>query len=154
MPTPTFGYVLKYGRKILRPYSFRKENKRPPQFRSKFKYKSHTLKQSGYAFLDGNAVEIGFGIRGNIKRLFEFHKHRDFDVESVKTAVVKRDCVGDLRLCITVLFDGWALSRRVKISPCRMAQRMSPRGVLHSASSYSGNAGASMKAQSSWHLPQ
>ncbi len=79
---------------------FAKDNKRPPKFRSRFKYKSYTLKQAGYAFLDGNKIQIGFGVRGKIKRIFRYHKSRDFDVESVKTVTIKRDRVGDLWICV------------------------------------------------------
>ena len=79
---------------------FARENKRPPKFRSRFRYQSYTLKQSGYEFLDGNKIQIRFGIRGKIKRVFRYHKSRDFDVESVKTVTIKRDRVGDLWLCV------------------------------------------------------
>lgn len=79
---------------------FTKENKRPPKFRSCFRYQSYTLKQTGYEFLDSNKIQIGFGIRGRIKRVFRYHKSRNFDVESVKTVTVIRDRVGDLWLCI------------------------------------------------------
>ena len=84
---------------------FKKENKRPPKFRARFKYKSYTLKQSGYDFVGGNVVQLCFGVRGRIKRLFKYHKHREFDVKRVKTVVVKRDRVGDLWLCITAKCD-------------------------------------------------
>lgn len=80
---------------------FKRQNKRLPKFRARFKYKSYTLKQSGYEFVGGNVVRLSFGIRGRVKRLFKFHKHREFDVESVQTVVIKRDRVGDLWLCIT-----------------------------------------------------
>ncbi len=79
---------------------FARENKRPPKFRSRFRYQSYTLRQSGYEFLDGNKIQIRFGIRGKIKRVFRYHKSRDFDVESVKTVTIKRDRVGDLWLCV------------------------------------------------------
>ena len=72
---------------------FARDNKRPPQFRSKFKYKSYTLKQAGYKFLERNKVRIG-------KRVFRYHKSRCFDVESIKTVTIKRDRVGDLWLCV------------------------------------------------------
>ncbi len=84
---------------------FRKENKRSPKFRAKFKYKSYTLKQSGYEFLDGNVVQLSFGVMGRVKRLFKYHKHREFDKENVQTVVIKRDRVGDLWLCITAKCD-------------------------------------------------
>ena len=79
---------------------FAKDNKRPPKFRSRFRYQSYTLKQAGYAFLDGNKVQIGFGLHGKIKRVFRYHKSRNFDVASVKTVTIKRDRVGDLWLCV------------------------------------------------------
>ena len=72
---------------------FAKENKRPPKFRPWFKYKSYTLKQTGYKFLEGNKVRIG-------KRVFRYHNSRDFDVEFVKTVTIKRDRIGDLWLCV------------------------------------------------------
>ena len=79
---------------------FAKENKRPPEFRSLFKYKSYTLKQAGYEFLDGNKIQIGFGVRGKIKRVLKYHKSREFNVDSIKTVTIKRDRVGDLWLCV------------------------------------------------------
>ena len=79
---------------------FRRENKRPPHFRSRFRYQSYTLKQAGYQFLDGNKIQLSFGVRGKVKRVFRYHKSREFDVDSVKTVTVKRDRIGDLWLCV------------------------------------------------------
>ena len=84
---------------------FSGQNKRLPKFRAWFKYKSYTLKQTGYEFLDGNRIELAFGVRGRVKRVFKYFKHREFDVESVKTVTVKRGRVGDIWLCITALFE-------------------------------------------------
>ena len=84
---------------------FAGQNKRLPKFRSGFKYKSYTLKQTGYEFLEGNRVQLAFGVRGRVKRVFKYFKHRDFDVESVKTVTVMRDRAGDIWLCITAWFD-------------------------------------------------
>ena len=84
---------------------FARDNKRPPKFRAGFKYKSYTLKQTGYEFLEGNRIELAFGVRGRVKRVFKYFKHREFDVESVKTVTVKRDRIGDIWLCITALFE-------------------------------------------------
>ena len=79
---------------------FAKENKRPPTFRSCFRYLSYTLKQqTGYKFLSGNKVRIG-------KRVFRYHKSRDFDVESVKTVTIIRDRVGDLWICVVAKAEG------------------------------------------------
>ncbi len=78
---------------------FDRANRRPPKFRSKFKYQSYTLKQAGYKFMDGNKVRIG-------KRVFRYHKSRAFDTESVKTVTIIRDRVGDLWLCVVALAEG------------------------------------------------
>ena len=50
---------------------FRKENKRPPKFRARFKYKSFTLKQAGYQFLEADKIRIGDCV-------FKYGKHRAF----------------------------------------------------------------------------
>ena len=82
---------------------FARENKRPPKFRSRYRYQSYTLKQAGYKFLDGNKVRIG-------KRIFRYHKSRDFDVESVKTVTIIRDRVGDLWLCVVAKAESFKLN--------------------------------------------
>ena len=84
---------------------FAGQNKRLPKFRSWFKYKSYTLKQTGYKFFDDNHVQLAFGKGGRVKRMFKYFKHREFDVQSVKTVTVKRDRAGDIWLCITALFE-------------------------------------------------
>ena len=89
---------------------FAKQNKRPPKFRSRFRYQSYTLKQAGYAFLDGNKIQISFGLRGKIKRVFRYHKSRDFDIESVKTVTIIRDRVGDLWLCVVAKAESFKSS--------------------------------------------
>ena len=66
---------------------FKKQNKRSPKFRARFKYKSYTLKQSGYDFVGGNVVQLSFGVRGRVKRLFKFHKHREFDKKVFKRSL-------------------------------------------------------------------
>ena len=89
---------------------FDRENKRLPKFRSRFRYQSYTLKQAGYAFLDGNKIQISFGLRGKIKRVFRYHKSRDFDIESVKTVTIIRDRVGDLWLCVVAKAESFKSS--------------------------------------------
>ena len=84
---------------------FKRENKRPPKFRSQFRYKSYTLKTAGYKFLERNKIQISFGISGKTKRVYRYHKSMDFDVESVKTVTIKRDRVGDLWLCVVARAD-------------------------------------------------
>ena len=78
---------------------FARDNKRPPTFRSKFRYQSCTLKQAGYKFLEGNKVRIG-------KRVFRYHKSRCFDADSIKTVTIIRDRVGDLWLCVVAKAEG------------------------------------------------
>lgn len=78
---------------------FARDNKRPPTFRSRFRYQSYTLKQAGYKFLERNKVRIG-------KRIFRYHKSRKFDVESICTVTIKRDRVGDLWLCVVAKAEG------------------------------------------------
>ena len=78
---------------------FARDNKRPPTFRSRFKYLSYTLKQAGYKFLEGNKVRIG-------KRVFRYHKSRCFDIDSIKTVTIIRDRVGDLWLCVVAKAEG------------------------------------------------
>ena len=78
---------------------FARDNKRPPTFRSRFKYLSYTLKQAGYKFLERNKVRIG-------KRVFRYHKSRNFDVESIKRLTIIRDRVGDLWLCVVAKAEG------------------------------------------------
>ncbi len=59
---------------------------RPPNFRKRIKYKSFTLKQSGYKFLPGNQLKIG-------KRVYRFWKSRDIKGK-VKTVTIKRNPLG------------------------------------------------------------
>ena len=82
---------------------FARDNKRPPTFRSRFKYQSYTLKQAGYKFLEGNKVRIG-------KRVFRYHKSRCFDTDSIKTVTIIRDRVGDLWLCVVAKAEGFKQS--------------------------------------------
>ena len=89
---------------------FAKQNKRPPKFRSRFRYQSYTLKQAGYEFMGGNKIQIGFGIRGKTKRVFRYHKSRTFDVENVKTVTIVRDRVGDLWLCVVAKTESFKLN--------------------------------------------
>ena len=62
----------------------------PPSFKKRKKYKSFTLKQSGYKLFDNNKIKLG-------KRYYKFHKSREIDGE-IKTLTVKRDALGDIYL--------------------------------------------------------
>ena len=48
---------------------FARDNKRPPQFCSKFKYKSYTLKQAGYKFLERNSQCVSASVYSGIIRV-------------------------------------------------------------------------------------
>jgi putative transposase len=61
---------------------FRKENKRPPKLRKRWKHKSFTLKQAGWSYAGGNLVYIG-GIA------YRFHHSRDIE-GTIKTVTLKR----------------------------------------------------------------
>ena len=65
----------------------------PPSFRIPEKYKSITLKQSGYKLLGGNKIRIG-------KDIFKFHNPREIEGE-INTVTVKRDALGDMYLFIS-----------------------------------------------------
>jgi len=69
---------------------FRKENKRPPSFRSIRKFKSFTLKQTGYKLLEDNQIQIG-------KKIFKYYQSRDIK-GIIKNVIVKKDAVGDFYL--------------------------------------------------------
>ena len=60
----------------------------PPSFKKTRKYKSYTLTQTGYKFLDGNKVQIG-------KQVYTYSKSRGIYGE-IKTVTIKRDALGDL----------------------------------------------------------
>src|SRR2546428_8267310 len=61
---------------------FRKENKRPPTFRPRAKYRSITLAQTGWRYEGGNRLWL-FG------RLYRFHHSRDIE-GTIKTLTIKR----------------------------------------------------------------
>lgn len=69
-------------------FKHHKKGVRPPNFRKRIKYKSITLKQAGYKFLDANRLRIG-------KRVFKFWKSRDIE-GSIKTITIKRNPLGEL----------------------------------------------------------
>jgi putative transposase len=60
----------------------------PPSFKKRIKYKSFTLKQTGYKLLEDNSVFIG-------KKKYKFFKSRDIEGK-IKTVTIKRDTLGDI----------------------------------------------------------
>lgn len=76
---------------------FFKHNKKgvcPPNFKKVKKYKSFTLKQAGYKFLDSNRIKIG-------NKIYQFWKSREID-GTVKTLTIKRTPLGELFMVIVV----------------------------------------------------
>ncbi len=71
-----------------------KKGVRPPSFKKVKKYKSFTLKQSGYKFLGGNRVKIGI-------RVYQYWNSRPLE-GAVKTLTIKRSPLGELFMLVVV----------------------------------------------------
>ena len=65
---------------------------RPPSFKKSRRYKSFTLKQAGYAFLDGNRIRIG-------RKVYRYVKDREL-AGPVKAVTIKRDELGNFYVCV------------------------------------------------------
>ena len=76
---------------------FRKENKRPPTFKKRKKYKSISLKQTGYKYTGGNRLKIG-------RKIYKFFWSRPIEGK-IKKLTVKRDSLGDLYISIMCEVD-------------------------------------------------
>ena len=61
---------------------------RPPNFKKSKKYKSFTLLQAGYKFLENNKLKIG-------NRVYKFFKSREIEGK-IKTLTVKRNNLGEI----------------------------------------------------------
>ena len=66
---------------------FKHDNDRPPTFRSRYKYKSFTLKTSGWKYIGDNRIKIGH-------HTYKFANSREH-LGKPKTLTVKKDQVGD-----------------------------------------------------------
>ena len=73
-----------------------KRGVRPPNFRKRIKYKSFTLKQAGYKFLEDSRLKIG-------KRIFKFWKSREIEGK-IKTITIKRNPLGELFIFVVTDF--------------------------------------------------
>jgi putative transposase len=65
----------------------------PPSFKKRRKYKSFTLKQTGYKIAGENSIQIA-------GRKYRFFKSREIE-GIIKTVTIKRDSVGDLYIYFT-----------------------------------------------------
>jgi putative transposase len=80
----------------------------PPSFRKRRKYKSYTLKQTGYKLLDNNQVVIG-------NKVYKYFKSRSIE-GNIKTLTIKRDALGDIYLIfVTDVEEARVASRTGKI---------------------------------------
>ncbi len=66
----------------------------PPGFKKVKKYKSYTLKQSGWKLLDGNKIKIG-------TKTYKYTNSRELPA-NIKTLTIKRDPLGSCWLCFSV----------------------------------------------------
>jgi len=71
-----------------------KNGVRPPGFKKFKKYKSFTLKQSGYKFIGGNRVKIG-------QKVYQLWKSREIE-GTVKTLTIKRTPLSELFMVVVV----------------------------------------------------
>jgi putative transposase len=66
---------------------FKKQSKRPPSFKSKYKYKSFTMKQAGWKLIPDNQIKIK-------KQIYKFSKSRDI-LGNVKLVTIKQNSLGE-----------------------------------------------------------
>ncbi len=71
-----------------------KKGVRPPNFKKVKKYRSFTLKQAGYKFLEGNRIKIG-------SRVYRYWQSQPIEGK-VKTVTIKRSPLGELYLVVVV----------------------------------------------------
>ncbi len=64
----------------------------PPNFKKRSKYKSFTLKQTGYKIIGDNKIQVG-------KRIYKYSKSREIK-GNIKTVTIKRGILGDIYLFI------------------------------------------------------
>jgi len=67
---------------------------RPPNFKKVKKYKSFTLKQSGYKLLGGNRIKIG-------GKVYQYWNSREIE-GTIKTLTIKRTSLGELFMLVVV----------------------------------------------------
>jgi len=68
-----------------------------PKFKKYKNYKSFTLKQNGYKFINDNKIRVG-------KQVYKYSKNQEMEGE-IKTVTIKRDAVGDLYIIVVCKVD-------------------------------------------------
>lgn len=91
-------------------FKHHKKGVRPPRFKKVRRYKSFTLKQTGYKFLGGNRIRIG-------GKVYQYWNSREI-TGNVKTVTIKRTPLGELFM--TVVVDS-VDQPDVKFEPSRIA---------------------------------
>lgn len=103
---PKFSYLKEIGSQAVQDVAERidksykqffaklkcKQKVSPPSFKKVKKYKSFTLKQAGYKFLNGNTLRIG-------EQNYRYFKSREIEGK-VKTLTIKRDALDDIYIYI------------------------------------------------------
>jgi putative transposase len=82
----------------------------PPGFKKRINYKSFTLKQSGYKFLNNNSLLIQ-------KQKYKYYKSREIEGK-IKTVTIKKNAIGDFYIYITCEVD---IKLRDKATPGKIA---------------------------------
>ncbi len=77
-------------------FKHHKKGVRPPNFRKRIKYKSFTVKQAGYKFLNNNQLKIG-------KRIYKFSKSRQINGK-IQTVTIKRNPLGEIFIFVVTDF--------------------------------------------------
>jgi putative transposase len=75
-------------------FKHNKKGVRPPRFKKIRRYKSFTLKQSGYKFLGGNRIKIG-------NRVYQYWNSRPIE-GVIKALTIKRTPLGELFMVVVV----------------------------------------------------
>jgi putative transposase len=77
---------------------FKKNAKRPPSFKSKYRYKSFTMKQAGWSIVSDNQIRIG-------KQIYKFSKSRDIEGD-IKLVTIKQNSLGEFFVIFITNYQG------------------------------------------------
>ena len=83
-------------------FKHHKKGVRPPNFRKRIKYRSFTLKQAGYKFLDNNQLKIG-------KKIYRFWKSREIEGK-IKTVTIKRNPLGEIFIFVVTDYQDYQVT--------------------------------------------
>ena len=97
--------IARIDKSYQKMFADRKQGKKcgRPRFKPRRKYKSFTLKQTGWNLLPGSRIKIG-------KRVYRFFKSREI-LGTPKRCTIKRDTLGDIYICVLTDYVEPALNR-------------------------------------------